>query len=122
MSLSSRLTVVALLAAAVVTTTAGCESANSATQQAARPTHARSTSTSAPPATTAEPVSDNGMPPGVWKSAVQATQEYQQAEQALTLAPGWRWRPIPEPATGPDGRPQFYQLGAATNDAQLYWF
>ncbi|HEX4222531.1 MAG TPA: hypothetical protein VHZ97_09240 [Pseudonocardiaceae bacterium] len=108
MSLSPRSTVAALLAVVVVTT-AGCSAAT------AKPAPA----ISKPAPTT---VASKRMPPGVWKTAGQATQEYQQAEQALTLAPGWQWRTVPESATGPDGRPQFYQLGAATNDAQLYWF
>lgn len=57
-----------------------------------------------------------------WQTATQAIAEFQQAEQDLTLAPGWQWKANPMRIAGPDGRPQYYQPGAATNDAQLYWF
>lgn len=89
-------TVAAFLAAVVIAaSTAGC------------------TTTSAPSHT----VSND-----MWKNAGQADAEYRAAEHSLELAPGWHWRATPEPANGPDGRPQFYQSGAATNDATLYWF
>lgn len=55
-------------------------------------------------------------------TADRAVTEYRQAAAKLTLAPDWHWPADPEPSTGPDGAPQFYQLHAATNDAQTLWF
>lgn len=73
--------------------------------------------------TTAPGPSTSAGPAAVqWLSADQAIAEFRHAEQGLTLAPGWQWKVDPERAAGPDGRPQYYQAGAATNDAQLYWF
>lgn len=51
-----------------------------------------------------------------------ATKEYRDAERNLRLNPGWKWPTVPEPRVGPDGRPQLYEIGTATNDAQLYWY
>lgn len=61
-------------------------------------------------------------PSGSWVTATQANKEYRQAAAALVLADGARWPASPESAKGPDGAPQYYQVGAATNDAQFYWF
>ncbi|MGU3410629.1 hypothetical protein ACLBWP_11020 [Microbacterium sp. M1A1_1b] len=61
-------------------------------------------------------------PSGLWVTAKDANKEYRKATSTLTLATDAKWPADPEPATGPDGSPQYYQVGAATNDAQFYWF
>lgn len=61
-------------------------------------------------------------PSGSWLTAARADREYREAASLLVLAEGSRWPTAPESATGPDGAPQYYQVGAATNDAQMFWF
>lgn len=57
-----------------------------------------------------------------WQTYQEARSEYQAQEKQLTLGSGWSWPRETEPASGPDGRPQFFEPGSATNDAQSYWW
>jgi hypothetical protein len=61
-------------------------------------------------------------PSGSWVTSAEANKEYRHAAASLVLAQGMHWPADPETSKGPDGAPQYYQVGAATNDAQFYWF
>jgi hypothetical protein len=55
------------------------------------------------------------------ENSKQASAEYKREELSLSLPPGSGWPKVPEQATGPDGRPQRYEPGAARDDADFRW-
>jgi hypothetical protein len=61
-------------------------------------------------------------PPGGAENPAAATVEYRHEESRFTLAPGWQWQADPERSTGPNGKPQYYEPGAAKADADIYWW
>jgi hypothetical protein len=56
------------------------------------------------------------------ENVAEATVEYHREEAHLQLAPGSQWTTNPERSSGPGGKPQYYRPGAATADADIYWW